>query len=283
MTDKKVLQILIAQGQAGAGLVDSLVKGGDAAIQKYTDVKAATQKARDEAELFSKAYGSTTAIENIMKVTAGASPMGQGAMTAFQKELNKGAGVFELAAKFKISESALLAEQKRLEGLGDAAADTDIKASWSKDSLAKLKGDLDDALGVQEWVISNKKKNGGIVTGRTWGIGGRNKDGGIVKRAMGGIVGHFADGYSGRVSGPGTARSDQIPAMISNGEFVMNARATAANLDLLNAMNSNKNVSGAMGNQIGITINAAPGMDPTQIAQAVAAELNNQLSRGASI
>jgi hypothetical protein len=48
-------------------------------------------------------------------------------------------------------------------------------------------------------------------------------------------------------------------------------------------MNSNKDVAGAAGNQFAVTINAAPGMDHNQIAKAVASELNNQLSRGASI
>ena len=112
------------------------------------------------------------------------------------------------------------------------------------------------------------------------------KHGGHIKRVMCGLVARFADGYgpsySGRVSGPGTARSDQIPAMISNGEFVVNARATASNLDLLNAINNNKGVGGA-GNQIAITVNAAPGMDANQVAAQVARQLDAQLSRGGSL
>jgi hypothetical protein len=71
--------------------------------------------------------------------------------------------------------------------------------------------------------------------------------------------------------------------MISNGEFVMNARATAANLDLLNAMNNNKNVSAAAGNQIAITVNAAPGMDANQVAAQVARQLDAQLSKGGAL
>lgn len=41
----------------------------------------------------------------------------------------------------------------------------------------------------------------------------------------------------GHVSGPGTSTSDSIHAMLSNGEFVVNAAATAANRPLLEAMN----------------------------------------------
>lgn len=45
----------------------------------------------------------------------------------------------------------------------------------------------------------------------------------------------FADG--GMVRGPGGPRSDTIPAMLSNGEFVVNARATSRNRGLLENIN----------------------------------------------
>lgn len=48
-------------------------------------------------------------------------------------------------------------------------------------------------------------------------------------------VGSFADG--GRVSAPGGPRDDRGIAAVSNGEFIMNARSTAQNLPLLQAMN----------------------------------------------
>ncbi len=269
MTNKKVLQNLIGQGAAGANLVKSLAEGGTEAIQKYESAWAAAAEAKENANLFADAYGSTTAVENIVKSIYKTSDR---QLSRLQEAISSGAGAFEIAAKFGISEEQILAEQKRIASAVDEAQTVDIKASWNQDSLDDAKKQLDDHMGVQNWVIRTGENN--------------QKDGGLITRANGGIIGavqRFADGYSGRVSGPGTARSDQIPAMISNGEFVMNARATAANLDLLNAMNSNKNVSGMAGNQVGITINAAPGMDPTQIAKAVAAELDNQLSRGSSI
>ncbi len=46
----------------------------------------------------------------------------------------------------------------------------------------------------------------------------------------------FADG--GYVSGPGSSRSDSIPARLSNGEFVINARAVAQHRSLLESINS---------------------------------------------
>ena len=45
---------------------------------------------------------------------------------------------------------------------------------------------------------------------------------------MGGIAGLAQGGYprrNGQISGPGTEKSDSIPAMLSDGEFVMTAKA----------------------------------------------------------
>jgi hypothetical protein len=52
----------------------------------------------------------------------------------------------------------------------------------------------------------------------------------------------FADG--GPVSGPGTGRSDSIPAMLSNGEFVVNSGATKKYRPLLDALNYTKYADG---------------------------------------
>ena len=65
-----------------------------------------------------------------------------------------------------------------------------------------------------------------------WG-GGGFKDGGMVQQ--------FSNG--GAVWGAGTATSDSIPAMLSNGEFVINARRHRA---LLEAINKNRYASGGV-------------------------------------
>lgn len=61
--------------------------------------------------------------------------------------------------------------------------------------------------------------------------------GGNIFTAIAGMFGVKA-ATGGRVSGPGTATSDSIPARLSNGEFVVNAAATKQNLALLQAINS---------------------------------------------
>ena len=63
-------------------------------------------------------------------------------------------------------------------------------------------------------------------------------------------VAGFADG--GPVSGPGTGRSDSIPAYLSNGEYVINAAATRRNRGMLDAINSGGTVSG--GATVNVTV-----------------------------
>ncbi|CBG71866.1 conserved hypothetical protein [Streptomyces scabiei 87.22] len=62
------------------------------------------------------------------------------------------------------------------------------------------------------------------------------------RMATGGPVG-FPGG--GAVSGPGTGTSDSIPAMLSNGEYVINARSTAKHRALVEAINEDRLGSGA--------------------------------------
>lgn len=68
-----------------------------------------------------------------------------------------------------------------------------------------------------------------------WG-GGGFKDGGMVQQ--------FSNG--GAVWGAGTATSDSIPAMLSNGEFVINAASTRRHRALLEAINKNHYASGGV-------------------------------------
>ena len=67
---------------------------------------------------------------------------------------------------------------------------------------------------------------------------------GVLSAAVQAITPAFADG--GHVVGAGTGRSDSIPALLSNGEFVINAQATAKNRSLLEAINSNRYADGGI-------------------------------------
>ncbi len=71
--------------------------------------------------------------------------------------------------------------------------------------------------------------------------------GGIFPFASGGAVKAATGGY---ISGPGGPRSDSIPAMLSNGEYVINAAATKKFGPLLDAINSGKGLALAGGGPV---------------------------------
>ncbi|MGW4426436.1 phage tail tape measure protein [Streptosporangium sp. NPDC004631] len=50
----------------------------------------------------------------------------------------------------------------------------------------------------------------------------------------------------GYISGPGTGTSDSIPALLSNGEYVINARSTAQHRELLEAINAGRFAQGGL-------------------------------------
>lgn len=58
------------------------------------------------------------------------------------------------------------------------------------------------------------------------------------------IFSFFTGADGGPVTGPGTSRSDSIPAMLSNGEFVVNAESTKKYRPLLDALNVTKYANG---------------------------------------
>jgi hypothetical protein len=81
------------------------------------------------------------------------------------------------------------------------------------------------------------------------------RDGGLVRAyADGGQVQGFPIG--GMVRGPGGPRDDLVPAMLSDGEFVVNAAATQEFLPLLKAINANRYADGGL---VGATRMAAGG------------------------
>ncbi len=96
-------------------------------------------------------------------------------------------------------------------------------------SLSALAGDLTQgSSGVAKGVDS-------LISALTSGKGGGGL-GGILS-GVGSLFG-FAEG--GLIQGNGTGTSDSNLALVSDGEFIVNAGATAKNKALLNAINSGK-------------------------------------------
>ncbi|RWO05478.1 MAG: hypothetical protein EOS07_24690 [Mesorhizobium sp.] len=106
----------------------------------------------------------------------------------------------------------------------------------------------DKLLDIVMNALFNSSGGGGILgmLGSLFGDGTSAFVPGIMS---GSLVGLFANG--GHVRGPGTSTSDSIPARLSNGEFVVNARATARNRALLEAVNDNRLPGFADGGLVG--------------------------------
>jgi hypothetical protein len=107
-----------------------------------------------------------------------------------------------------------------------------------------------------------------------------------VNKRYGGYINAFSAGVprfapGGPVFGPGTGTSDSIPAMLSNGEFVVNANATAKNRSLLEQINSG-NQSAAGGSNVSIVVNPGPDMDVKELAAEVSRRLAFTMRKGAS-
>lgn len=101
----------------------------------------------------------------------------------------------------------------------------------------------------------------------------------------GGLVDAIRMAAGGMVSGPGGGRDDLIPAVLSAGEYVMNAAATRRYLPLLNELNNGSPVMAnrgapAGGSNINITVNPSPGMNERELASAVSRELAFQMRKG---
>jgi TP901 family phage tail tape measure protein len=133
-----------------------------------------------------------------------------------------------------------------------------------------------------------------------------NKDGKSIKKlAMGGQVKNYGPG--GGVYGPGTGTSDSIPAMLSNGEYVIRASAVQAigtpMLDRINKMamgglattynipNKSLAINAPMGYNKGgsvhhyevggLVINTQPGQSEMEIARLAVGMMNAQSALGA--
>lgn len=85
-----------------------------------------------------------------------------------------------------------------------------------------------------------------------------------------------ADG--GLITGPGGPRDDSILAAVSNGEFVVNAAATARNYDLLKAINDNQMPRYANGGPVGVSVGSGGG---SQVVGGTEVRIIDQRTMGA--
>ena len=82
----------------------------------------------------------------------------------------------------------------------------------------------------------------GVLKSLLGGLGGAGGGGGGLGGILSGIGGLFSGGFAdgGLINGAGSGTSDSNLALVSDGEFIVNAGATAKNKALLTAINSGR-------------------------------------------
>lgn len=112
---------------------------------------------------------------------------------------------------------------------------------------------------------------------------------GVLKAVETGSVKVDGKAYGGFISGPGGPRSDMIPAMLSNGEYVVNAKSTSRYRALLERINAEGNggkkfanggMIGESGAGINIVVNPSRGMNEKELAAAVSRRLAFEIRKG---
>jgi hypothetical protein len=111
-----------------------------------------------------------------------------------------------------------------------------------------------------------------------------------LKYAKGGVL----RAASGMLTGRGGPQADMIPAMLSAGEYVMNASSTSKFLPMLHAMNQDSKANNRLnstvpsgqsaismsGTGVNITVQPSPGMNESELAKLVGIEMARQMRRG---
>ena len=95
-------------------------------------------------------------------------------------------------------------------------SDKPLEQMSREELIALLKGNSKKPMGTSP-------DAGGFKTDELVPLGQGMYEGGLMALANGGPV--YYPRMNGQISGPGTERSDDIPAMLSDGEFVVNAKA----------------------------------------------------------
>ena len=273
---------LIDMGKGGANLVAQLAKSSVADVIKFE--KSFNAVIPDTTAGLADALVNPDGVFAVLKARAiKAGPSAQGAASAlidtYTKQLAAGKTTIG-----KIMSEQGIGVQEIMQGLADAEP-IKQKVEWDGDSIANAQKALATKLGgTFKFQVTPNAADGGLM---------KFANGGFVKFANGGnVLKRFGPG--GQVFGQGGPRSDRIPAMLSNGEYVVNAAATARTLPLLNAINygvTQRNGDagtmvggggGSLMNSVNITVNPSPGMDEAELAAMVGRELSAQMRRGAS-
>lgn len=214
----------------------------EARLDRYTDSLARQNLVlQAEIENFGKSNAQKQAAIELAKAGVDLNRLDSTTREEILAKLNKEIELSEqLRVKKKELEDAQKAANDAAKFLGQASVDalTDIiiEGGKAEDVLRSLVKTLAKAA-IQAMLLG---------TGPLGGLlgGGKGLLGGLFPSLK------FADG--GWVSGPGTSRSDSVPARLSKGEFVVNAASAKKHAALLAAINTGKPIKMADGGFAGV-------------------------------
>jgi hypothetical protein len=198
-----------------------------------------------------------------------------------QKELNAKMANFQAVSQLFAASAGLVGEQTKAGkafAIASATIDTYVAANQAlkEPGVPKILAAI-TAAGIIIKGLTNVKR---IVEVPLPTIGGGTEESGSqTTKPMGTInVNAQRRAQGGMVNGPGTETSDSIPAMLSNGEFVVNARSTRLFQPLLAAINGyGVNTPAFAAGGLVSQQAEAPRMDNTErIAEAIQVGMANQ-------
>lgn len=193
------------------------------------DYGFAAEKARTEQELLNAAQKAGVAITPELRAQIAQTADQWALATAEANKFNEANG--------RIQQTAQEWRDTERDAIGGVVSDLIAGKSAAEtfaDALGKV---LDKLLEIVSQSLFDGifGQSGSIFGGLVSGIVGK-KDGGVVRAATGGLI-----------RGPGGPRTDSIPARLSDGEFVVNAKATKQNRALLERINKGQSLALAGG------------------------------------
>lgn len=142
---------------------------------------------------------------------------------------------------------ALIQERERLEEISSRIEEIGQIGSRAFVSLATGASSFGDALSM---VLESLAEMAASTVWDMFWQGTGNGDKGL-SGIVAGLFGLPAKADGGRIVGPGGPRDDRVLTWTSNGEYVVNAAATAEHLTLLEAINGGASLSDLLGNIAG--------------------------------
>jgi len=254
----RAIQSIESGGNYGA--LGPVTKSGDRAYGAYqvmgANIPSWTQGALGKSLTSSEFLSSKSAQDAVFEKYFGASvskfgnPQDAASVWFTGRPLSKGAGASDI-----LGTTGSEYVDKFTKSLGSASDAINVQMGRTTESAASLGklatstgtatdglGQLGNGLGQFGNTLSSASANGGSGggffdwLGKLFGGGAFTPIGAQATLAASGGIGLYADG--GHVSGPGGPTSDDVPAMLSNGEYVINASSTRRHRRLLDAINS---------------------------------------------